>query len=151
MTGIYRSIATFLGAGNFPVAPGTVGSLATIPLYLIIRRLSLIWYLIIVGVFAVLGVQAAEAMEKEWGQDPSRVVIDEVVGMLLALAGRPKGLKDILYAFVLFRVFDIVKPPPVGTLDKDLHGGIGIMADDMAAGLFSALTLKIMKVLGMVQ
>jgi phosphatidylglycerophosphatase A len=151
MTGIYRSIATFWGAGNFPVAPGTVGSMATIPLYLIIRGLSLTWYLIVVGVFAVLGVLAAEAMEKEWGRDPSRVVIDEVVGMLLALAGRPKGLKDILYAFVLFRVFDIVKPPPVGTLDKGLHGGIGIMADDMAAGLLSALILKIMKVLGMVR
>jgi phosphatidylglycerophosphatase A len=137
---VNRLIATFLGAGYSPVAPGTAGTFATLPLYLLLRKLSLPRYLLSVSVLTVLGISAASRMEALWGKDPSRVVIDEVVGFLIALVSRPKGIKDILIAFVLFRFFDVVKPPPARNLEA-LPGGFGIMADDIAAGAMSALVL----------
>ncbi len=135
-----RLIATFFGAGYAPKAPGTAGTCATLPLYLLLRKLTLFRYLLVVGFLAVLGTAASSRVEKVWGKDPSRVVIDEVVGILIALVSRPKGLGEIMAAFVLFRLFDIIKPPPVGSLER-LPGGAGIMADDMAAGALSALVL----------
>jgi len=117
-----------------------MGSLATIPLYLVLRRLSLSWYLAFIVVLAFLGAGASTRAEALWGKDPARVVIDEVAGMLIALIGRPRGVKEILAAFILFRVFDILKPAPVKNLEA-LPAGLGIMADDVAAGLLSALVL----------
>lgn len=138
-----KTIATFLGAGFFPKAPGTFATLATIPLYLIIRRLSLPLYLAFIGKLFAAGVLASGSMEREWGKDPSRVVIDEVCGLLVTLMERPAGLKEIALGTALFRFFDIVKPPPVGTLDRKLKGGLGIMADDIAAGILAALVLHL--------
>jgi phosphatidylglycerophosphatase A len=140
-----RVIATFFGAGYFPKAPGTFATLATLPLYLILRRLPAPLYLLSLGKLIVLGVIASDIMEKEWGHDPSRVVIDEVCGLLVTLISRPKGFKEIALGTALFRFFDIVKPPPVGTIDKKVKGGIGIMADDLAAGVISALILLIVR------
>lgn len=148
MRSIHHAVATFFGAGLAPKAPGTVGSLAAIPLYLVLRRLPGPVYLAIVAVLTVLGVKAADVAEHDWGKDPGKVVIDEVVGMLLTLLERPAGWRDIAAAFLIFRVLDIVKPPPVGNLDKGLSGGIGIMADDVAAGLIGAGVLRLIKRLG---
>ncbi len=133
-------VATFLGVGYSPVAPGTAGTFATLPLYLLLRNLSLPRYLLSVSILAVLGVSAASRAESLWGKDPGKVVIDEVVGFLIALVSRPKGMRDVLTAFVLFRFFDVVKPPPARNLEA-LPGGLGIMADDVAAGAMSALAL----------
>lgn len=135
-----RLIATFLGAGYSPVAPGTAGTIATVPLYLLLRNLSLPRYLLSIGLLTVLGTAAASHVESLWGKDPGRVVIDEVVGFLITLVSRPKGIKEILMAFVLFRFFDVVKPPPARNLEA-LPGGAGVMADDVAAGVMSALVL----------
>jgi phosphatidylglycerophosphatase A len=140
-----RVIATFFGAGYFPKAPGTFATLATLPLYFILRRLPAPLYLLSVGKLIVLGIIASDAMEKEWGHDPSRVVIDEVCGLLVTLISRPKGIKEIALGTALFRFFDIVKPPPVGTIDKKVKGGIGIMADDITAGAISALILLMVR------
>ncbi len=140
-----KAIATFLGAGFFPKAPGTFATLATIPLYLITRRLSLPLYLAFIGKLFAAGVLASGSMEKEWGKDPSRVVIDEVCGLLVTLIERPAGFKEIALGTALFRFFDIVKPPPVGTLDRKLKGGLGIMADDIAAGILAALVLHVIR------
>lgn len=148
MRSIHHAVATFFGAGLAPKAPGTVGSLASIPLYLIIRRLSLPGYLAVVAVLTAVGVKAADVAEQDWGKDPGKVVIDEVVGMLLTLLERPAGWPAIAAAFLIFRILDIVKPPPVGNLDKGLSGGIGIMADDAAAGFIGAAVLGIVKRLG---
>jgi phosphatidylglycerophosphatase A len=142
---ISRSIATFFGTGYFPKAPGTAATLAALPLYLILRRLPAPLYVLSLGKLIVLGVIASDAMEKQWGKDPSRVVIDEVCGLLVTLISRPKGLKAIALGTVLFRFFDIVKPWPVGTIDKNIKGGIGIMADDIAAGLISAFILHLVR------
>ncbi|HQP30805.1 MAG TPA: phosphatidylglycerophosphatase A [Deltaproteobacteria bacterium] len=138
-------VATFFGVGLAPKAPGTFGSLAALPVFLLIRRLSLKGYLSVIAGLSLAGLMAAHSVEKRWGEDPSQVVIDEVVGMLLTLISRPKGLIPILAAFLIFRALDILKPPPVGTLDRTVKGGVGIMADDMAAGLIGALILTIVR------
>jgi phosphatidylglycerophosphatase A len=136
-----RVIATFFGTGYFPKAPGTVATLAALPLYLVLRRLPAPLYILSLGKLIVLGIIASDAMEKQWGKDPSRVVIDEVCGLLVTLMARPKGFKEIALGVALFRFFDIIKPPPVGTIDKKVKGGIGIMGDDIAAGVISAIIL----------
>jgi phosphatidylglycerophosphatase A len=142
---VSRVIATFFGTGYFPKAPGTVATLATVPLYLILRRLPAPLYILSLGKLIVLGVITSDAMEKQWGHDPSRVVIDEVCGLLVTLISRPKDFKEIALGTALFRFFDIVKPWPVGTIDKKVKGGIGIMADDIAAGVISALILHLVR------
>ena len=142
---VSRTIATFFGAGYFPKAPGTFATLATLPLYLALRRLSAPVYLLALGKLIAIGTIASGIMEKEWGDDPSRVVIDEVCGLLVTLISRPKGLREIALGTALFRFFDIVKPPPVGIIDKKVKGGIGIMADDIAAGGLAALVLALVR------
>lgn len=142
---INRIIATFFGAGYFPKAPGTAATLVALPLYLMLRRLPLPLYILSLVKLIILGVIAADAMERQWGRDPSRVVIDEVCGMLVTLISRPRGLKEIALGAVLFRFFDILKPFPVGIIDKKVKGGIGVMADDVAAGAISALILEFVR------
>lgn len=137
---ISRLTATFFGAGYAPKAPGTAGTFAALPLYFLLRKMTLPRYLMGIGILTLLGAASSARMEAQWGKDPSRVVIDEVVGFLIALVSRPKGIKEVFLAFVLFRLFDIIKPPPVSTMES-LPGGVGIMADDMAAGALSALVL----------
>jgi phosphatidylglycerophosphatase A len=137
-----RVIATFFGTGYFPKAPGTFATLATLPLYMILRRLPAPIYILFITKLFALGVITSDIMEKQWGHDPSRVVIDEVCGLLVTLISRPKGLKEIALGTALFRFFDIIKPFPVGIIDRKVKGGIGIMADDIAAGVISALILS---------
>jgi phosphatidylglycerophosphatase A len=137
-----RTIATFFGAGFFPKAPGTFATLAALPLYLLMRRLSTPVYLLVLAKLVLLGVIASDRAEREWGKDPSRVVIDEVCGLLVSLIARPGGIREIALGTALFRFFDIVKPFPVGTIDRKMNGGLGIMADDIAAGALSALVLE---------
>ncbi len=148
---IWENVATFGGAGNLPKAPGTFGTFAAWPLYVVLRRLSTGKYMLAIGGITLVGTAAAHKMEQVWGKDPSKVVIDEVAGLMITLISRPAGFVDILAGTLLFRAFDILKPPPVGTLDKNLPGGIGIMADDLAAGALAALSLKIVKKIGLLK
>lgn len=143
MNKIQKHIATFLGVGFAPKASGTVASLATIPLYLLLRKLSLPLYLFSIGKVVAAGVWACTAAEKEFGEDPSEAVIDEVAGMLIGLVSRTKDPKEIALAFLIFRAFDIIKPGIVGTLDRKVKGGLGIMADDIAAGILTAACMEI--------
>jgi phosphatidylglycerophosphatase A len=140
----HRLIATFFGIGYSPAAPGTAATFASLPLYLVLKRLSLPRYLLFLALLIGLGILASDRMEKIWGKDPGKVVIDEVAGTLIALISRPSGLKEIFLAMALFRVFDILKPPPVSTLES-LPGGVGIMADDVAAGILSAFLLAVIR------
>jgi phosphatidylglycerophosphatase A len=136
-------IATVGYCGYFPVAPGTVGSAAGLIFYL------LVWWtqspLVEVGLIAVLfaiGVWAGTASERYFGGiDPGPVVIDEVVGMLITLAFIPVGLSGALAGFVLFRIFDVIKPYPANRLEA-LHGGLGVMADDAMAAVYANLSLR---------
>ncbi len=141
MDKLFLFIATGAGSGRLPKAPGTWGSLLGVLLWLLLRRLDFSTYAVAVAVLFVLGTVAAGAAEKILDQgDPGMVVIDEIVGQLIALALAPNLLAAVA-GFVLFRFFDILKPFPVGWLDRRIHGGLGIMLDDAAAGLMAFAVL----------
>jgi phosphatidylglycerophosphatase A len=137
-------IATVAYSGYFPIAPGTVGSLAGLVAYL------LVWwtqsYVIEVGLIVLLfaaGVWAGTTAERYFGGiDPGPVVIDEVVGMLITLAFIPVGMSGAIAGFVLFRIFDVIKPFPAGRLER-LHGGFGVMADDAMAAVYANISLRV--------
>lgn len=143
-------IASGFGTGFSPYAPGTVGAaLATviwIVLSLFVSSLPLL--LITAGliiVFTILGVWSANQLEPVWGKDPSRIVVDEMVGVWIPLLGAESGnLYYALLAFVLFRVFDILKPFGIRKMEN-LKGGWGVMMDDILAGIYSLLILLIVR------
>lgn len=137
-------IATGAGSGYLPKAPGTWGSAVGVLLWLPLSRLEAAPYLAVVAVLFALGVFGAGAAEKILDRpDPSIVVIDEIVGQLIALSFAPAHPAALLAGFLLFRFFDILKPFPVGWIDRHLHGGLGIMLDDVAAGLYALLVLHL--------
>jgi phosphatidylglycerophosphatase A len=140
-------VSTWFGCGYAPVAPGTAGSLAAIAIAWPLVHYAgwrPVWFLALAlaataPAMWAAGVTAIERQQK----DPQVVVVDEVLGQWLALAGaRPLNVKSWIGAFVLFRLFDIWKPVPVRNLEK-LPGGVGIVADDLMAGVYAALVLFI--------
>jgi len=138
-------LATALYTGYFPFAPGTVGSVVGVVVYLALAASGIAWAVpaAIVAVFAV-GVWAAGRAEAHFRTtDPGPVVIDEVAGMLVSLAWIDVGYAGLAAGFVLFRIFDIIKPYPAGRLER-LPGGWGIMADDVAAGVYANLVLRLL-------
>lgn len=143
MTRLAVFLATAGYCGYFPIAPGTVGSAAGLIVYL------LVWWagspIVEIGLIAAIfaaGTWAATHAERFFGGiDPGAVVIDEVVGMLITLAFVPVGWSEALAGFVLFRIFDVIKPYPANRLEK-FHGGFGIMADDAMAGIYANLSLR---------
>ena len=137
-------IATGAGSGYLPVAPGTWGSAVGVLLWLAVSRLALPAYLAVLGALFLIGVFSAGAAEKIVDRgDPGLVVIDEIVGQLIVLTAAPHHPVAVLAGFVLFRLFDILKPFPVGWIDRHLHGGLGIMLDDVAAALYALLVLQL--------
>ncbi len=139
--------ATWFGCGYSPIAPGTVGSLAAI---LLAWPLSLIGFnnfgFLILSLAALApAIRAAGTVAAESGlKDPQIVVIDEVLGVWLTLAGALRfNWRAFLYAFVLFRIFDIFKPPPIRLIER-VPGGGGIVLDDMMAGGYAALVLFVL-------
>ena len=142
-------IATFFGAGRMRPGPGTWGSVATVLCWALIAwilPLSLrmpVAVLLSLLVIAV-GVPAATAVARASGKkDPQWIVIDETAGQLIALIGVPLGWKSFLAGLILFRVFDILKPPPVRQLER-LPEGTGIVLDDVAAGLYALLVMHLL-------
>jgi phosphatidylglycerophosphatase A len=138
-------LATVAYCGYFPIAPGTVGSAAGLVVYLLVwwTRSPIVEVALIALIFAV-GTWAATHAERFFGGiDPGPVVIDEVLGMLLTLAFIPAGWPAMAAGFVLFRIFDVIKPYPANRLEK-LHGGFGIMADDAMAGVYANLALRLL-------
>jgi len=137
-------IATGLGLGYLPKAPGTWGSLLGIPIHLLLIQLAAQNYVIALVVIVVVGVLAAGSAEKIMDlRDPGLVVIDEVIGMLITLIGAPAKPLVLLTGFILFRIFDIAKPYPIRLIDRHLNGGIGIVMDDMLAGVFALAVLQV--------
>ena len=136
--------STFFGTGFFPVAPGTVASFLTVLLFKLgLYKLS--WpfqALIIVAVFIAGGAAANRYARLLNRKDPGRIVIDETCGQLIALFLMTPGWKELLLAFFLFRIFDIIKPYPIKKLEALPHGW-GIMADDVGAGLAAAGFLRL--------
>jgi phosphatidylglycerophosphatase A len=138
-------IATVGYCGYFPIAPGTVGSAAGLVFYLLVwwAQSPIVEVGLIVALFAA-GVWAGTITERYFGGiDPGPIVLDEVVGMLITLAFIPVGVAGALAGFVLFRIFDVVKPYPAGRLEQ-LHGGLGVMADDAMAAVYANLSLRLL-------
>jgi phosphatidylglycerophosphatase A len=136
-------LATALGAGYSPVAPGTAGSLVAIAVAYLLRDVLLPWHFVVLAALAFgPAVWSAGVTARVVGRkDPGLVVIDEVVGQWLTVAGATAiTWRTCLAAFLLFRLFDIWKPPPVRRLEA-LPGGLGINADDAMAGVYGALVL----------
>ena len=131
------------GSGLAPKAPGTFGTLAALPLYWLMQDLPLITYISIVVLAFIAGIwicqKSAEWLQKD---DPSAVVWDEIVGYLVTMIAAPSGWQWMVLGFVLFRFFDILKPWPINLADKAIHGGLGIMVDDVIAGVFSLAVIQ---------
>jgi phosphatidylglycerophosphatase A len=137
-----RLIATSLGSGYSPIAPGTCGTLTAIPMAWGLAKLGLIWFGVGFLVITAIGTWAAELFCRASGkEDDQRIVVDEVAGYLLTLMPVAKTPINLVLAFFLFRLFDIWKPPPVRWVDDNVHGGWGVMADDLAAGVYAAIVL----------
>ena len=140
-------IALGFGAGLVPKIPGTIGTLLAIPIYLLLTELSLLWYLSVVMGITIIGIFVAGRSERLLEkQDPRAIVIDEIAGMLLGFTALPSGWVWILIAFIIFRYLDMVKPWPICLFDRHIHGGLGIMLDDIVAG---ALTIAGVHLLAM--
>ena len=136
------ALATALGAGYAPIAPGTWGSAVGLLLWLVLPTSTLVQALVIIVVVAA-GVWSGGVAERHFGRtDPGQVVIDEVAGMLVTLFLNPVGWVGAFVGFLLFRAADIVKPFPARRLER-LHGGLGIMADDVMAGIYANLALRV--------
>ncbi len=138
-------IATVGGLGRLRVAPGTAGSLAAALAFLCFPTyLPPLWFTAAVLALMLIGVWAAQRVASARRQtDPAEIIIDEVIGMAVTLAFVPLDPLTIAIGFVLFRVFDIAKPFPVRQVEK-LHGGWGIVLDDVAAGVYANVSLRVL-------
>lgn len=138
-------LACGLGTGAMPFAPGTFGTLAAIPLYLLLQEWSLLPYLAITTLLFLVGIFLCQITARDLGvHDHGGIVWDEVVGYLVTMTAAPAGWGWVVAGFVLFRFFDILKPWPIHWLDRQLHGGVGIMLDDVLAGIYGLLCLQLL-------
>ncbi len=135
-------LAFGFGSGLLPKAPGTYGTLAAIPVYLIIQELPLESYLLFITISAILGIWLCSTASKALQlHDHPGIVWDEFVGFWITMIAAPPGWLWIAVGFILFRLFDIWKPWPIRVLDRHIHGGLGIMLDDIVAGIFACIAL----------
>lgn len=144
---ISKIIATVFFIGYIPFAPGTFGSLAGLLFIWLLKPSAIFQIMIILSVF-VAGILSARIAEQEFGEkDSSRIVIDEFAGYLIAVAFLPLSAGYLIAAFFLFRLFDLVKPLPIRNIEKIFSGGIGVMIDDLAAGVVTNIILQIWRIL----
>ncbi|SEK23630.1 phosphatidylglycerophosphatase A family protein [Ectothiorhodospira marina] len=136
-------LAFGFGSGLSPKAPGTAGTVAAIPLFLLLQGLPLWSYLLITALVVAVGIWLCGESSRRLGvHDHPGIVWDEIAGFLITLIAAPAGWIWIIVGFALFRLFDILKPWPIGWLDKHLEGGIGIMLDDVLAGIYALIVLQ---------
>jgi phosphatidylglycerophosphatase A len=142
-------ISTLFGAGYFPKVPGTAGTLIAALVYLLLPiklfgslRNNVI-FLICVLILSLISVLFIAKSEKELGQDSNKIVLDEFLGYFIAIVFLPKTVLIAVFAFILFRFFDILKPEPVNVLQK-LPSGWGVMADDLMAGVYTNISLQLL-------
>ena len=141
--GYYHLIGTFVFTGHAPIASGTVGSAAALLLFWFLPFTENGTLAILIAFTALfLGLPAARVLEQKHGDDPSLVVLDEAVGMWIAVAYLPKIWWVMLAAFLLFRLFDIVKPQPARYFDR-MKGAGGIMMDDVIAGVYANIVMQL--------
>jgi|TARA_B110000495_G_scaffold198271_1_gene209796 phosphatidylglycerophosphatase A len=142
-------LAFGFGSGLSPKAPGTVGSLFGLVLWVFLAKLSLPFYLGFVTVSTLVGIYICGAAADRLGvHDHGGIVWDEFVGLWIAMAALPVSWLSITLGFGLFRLFDIFKPWPIRWMDKNISGGLGIMIDDIAAGVATAGSIGLIDLLG---
>lgn len=129
--------------GFSPKAPGTIGSLLALPLCFILSKIDIVSSAIAVILFTVIGTWIAHVAEKILRQtDPGCIVIDEMAGLMVTFFYLPFNLITVCLGFIIFRLLDILKPFPISWIEKNITGGLGIMADDIVAGIFSNILLR---------
>lgn len=148
LTNFWHLLACGFGSGLSPLIPGTVGTLASIPFFILFAQLPLMGYLFVVLVASLVGIKICQKTSDDMGtHDHGSIVWDEFVGFWITMSIMPMiglSLYDwhwIVAGFVLFRFFDMVKPWPISWLDKHVDGGLGIMIDDIVAGGLAAISL----------
>jgi phosphatidylglycerophosphatase A len=145
MNQLIMALATGLYAGKMKKAPGTWGSLAAFVPWFFIKDLPLGSYLIMLVCVFILGFFVSGSAEKILDTpDAGCIVIDEILGMFITLLAAPTHPASWLLGFALFRLFDIFKPFPVSWFDQRIHGGIGIMMDDVVAGIYALICLQVL-------
>ena len=148
MIRLHRQFIIFLATGAysgfFPFMPGTAGSVVGVLLFIIISFLSTPVYLLTILAFIALSVWVSERAEKIFEkEDASQIVIDEIAGYLVTMAFLPCDWRYIAAGFVLFRIFDITKPYPANRINDNVHGGVGVVLDDIVAGIYANLMLQV--------
>ncbi|MDO6486739.1 phosphatidylglycerophosphatase A [Colwellia sp. 6_MG-2023] len=137
-------LALGFGSGLAPKAPGTFGTLAAVPLFLLLALLTPTYYLAAVIVMSVAGIYICGKAANDVGvHDHPAIVWDEFVGYFITMFMVPVSWQTVLVGFLLFRVFDILKPWPISFIDKKMSGGAGIMFDDILAGIFSLIIMHL--------
>lgn len=140
-------LATGFGVGYSPIAPGTLGTLIAIPVYYFLSNISSPIYEITLVGFFFLSVWISESAEIFFGKkDDQRIVIDEIMGFLVTMLWVPKTAILMVIGFFLFRFFDILKPFPIRRLEKRLKGGYGVVLDDVLAGVYANIVLRLISV-----
>ena len=137
-------LATGLLIGNVPFAPGTFGSLIGLPLAFLLSRLNLLLSASFILLFVFFAIAVASAAEKILSKkDPAKIVIDEIAGLMVTFAGLPFNLGTAIAGFIIFRAFDILKPFPIRALERKVPGGSGVVLDDVLAGIYANLILRL--------
>lgn len=138
-----NQMATFFGVGRMAKAPGTWGSLAALPLAAFLMLAGPFVHMGACVLLLPLSILAAEAYERRHGtHDSSEIVIDEVLGMCITLTWLPFSWQSFVFGFVLFRLLDILKPFPISYLDRKVQGGVGVVVDDVLAGILANIALQ---------
>lgn len=144
LTNPIHFLAFGFGTGLSPKAPGTIGTLAAVPLFLLMSQFSLIIYTIVLIILILLSFYIAGKSAELLGiHDHGGIVIDEICGYLVTMLLAPVSWQAMLLGFVLFRFFDIFKPWPIKQLDQSISGGVGIVVDDLMAGIYALLSLQL--------
>lgn len=145
LTNLIHLLAFGFGAGLAPKAPGTFGTLMAVPFYLVLARLSLDLYLGVLALAILAGIWICGRTSRDLGvHDHPGIVWDEFAGFFVTMIAAPAGWLWVVVGFVLFRVFDILKPWPIGWLDRRVQGGLGIMLDDLLAGAYAWVVLQLL-------
>jgi|SRR5208337_1762780 len=148
MRRLARLLATWWGVGYIPKAPGTAGTIAAIPFYFLLRLLPLYGYLACVLAIGLVACWAAGVAERIFQEKDSQlIVIDEVVGFFITMTALPPSWPYLIGGFCLFRFFDILKPPPIRLIERKVPGGYGVVLDDVLAGIYAHISLRIIAAL----
>ena len=152
MNGFSRGFIIFLSTGAFsgyvPVMPGTAGSAAGIAVFYLLSFFSIPVYFLLTALFIFLSIWSAGKAEQLFREkDPPRVVIDEIAGYLITMATFPPDWRYVFAGFVIFRIMDILKPYPANRINDRVQGGLGIVLDDVVAGLYANLILQAVRLI----